>query len=207
MKPTVDRQESRIGALTLFVFSIIALFAALLLPALVSARKYFTMRHLWITSHGVFALSMLCTFVIKSTTGTVLLFGTVGFSWAAAVWIPYALLGAQTSCPSPLRQGPDLVTTTEDNVDEEKHSGGDVAYGNDNDDLSGQSGLIYGVHNFFICLPQLLVTLGMGVQSILSAANEGSGDEQLGVLVWVLRLSGVFALMAMYIAPGIREPV
>ena len=207
VKTAADRHESRIGALTLLVFSTVALFAALLLPALVSARKYFTMRQLWITSHGVFGLSMLGTFVIRSTTGTILLFGTVGYSWAVSVWIPYALLGAETSSPSTPRQGSSLVTTNEDDVDEEKYRGGDGAYGDDDMDLSDQSGLIYGVHNFFICLPQFLINLEMGVQWMLSAVDKGGDDEQDLGLVWVLRLGGVFALMAMYIATGIREPV
>ena len=107
----VDRDESRVGALTLLVYSTMALFVALLLPALVSARRYFTMRHLWITVHGVFELSILGAFVIRSATGTVLLFGAVGFSWVASVWIPYAPLGADISSPSPPRQVFDLVTT------------------------------------------------------------------------------------------------
>ena len=206
-RTVINKPTSKVGALTLLVFSTMALFAALLLPTLVSARKYFTMRHLWITSHGVFGLSMLGTFVIKSTAGTVLLFGIVGYSWAASVWIPYALLGAETSSPLPPRQGPGLVTTNEDGMDEEKYRGGDGAYGDDDNDLSRQSGLIFGVHNFFICLPQILITVGMGVQWTLSGVDKGNGDEQDLDLVWVLRLGGVFALMAMYIATGIREPV
>ena len=100
-RTAINKPGSRIGALILLVFSKMALFAALILPALVSARKYFTMRHVWITSHDVFGLSMLGTFVIRSTTGRVLLFGTVGYSWSASVRIRYALLGAETSSPSP----------------------------------------------------------------------------------------------------------
>ena len=107
----VDRHEYRIGALTLLVYSTMASFVALLLPALISARRYFTMRHLWITLHGVFELSILGAFVIRSATGTVLLFAAVGFSWAASIWISYALLDSDISSPPPSREVLDLVTT------------------------------------------------------------------------------------------------
>ena len=206
-RTTMNKPGSRISALTLLVFSKMALFAASLLPALVSARKYFTTRHVWITSQGVFGLSMLGTLVIRSTTGTILLFGTVGYSWVASVWIFYALLGAETSSSIITRSGPCLGGEGEDSVDEEKYRGGDGAYGDDDNDMSNQSGLIYGVPIFFICLPQFLITVGMGVQWMLSAVDKSSGDEQDLGLVWVLRLGGAFALMAMYIATVIREPV
>ena len=88
---------------------------------------------------------------------------------------------------------------------EENNRGGDGAYGDDDNVLSNQSGLIYGVHNFFICLPQFLITLGMGAQWMLSAVEKGSDDEQ--DLDLVLRLDGAFALMAMCISTGIRGPV
>ncbi|KAJ9268788.1 hypothetical protein DTO212C5_5206 [Paecilomyces variotii] len=40
-------------------------------------------------------LAMLGTFFVTSSIGTVVLFGFVGFSWAASTWIPYAFVGAE----------------------------------------------------------------------------------------------------------------
>ena len=204
MKDVIDEPDSRVGSLTLLGFSTVALFAAISLPSLVSARKYFTMRHLWLASQGILGFSMLATFVFTSTMGTVFLFSIVGFSWAASVWIPYALLGAEISpCPSQ-RQGPGPVSVTENCHDQEKghHSHGE--YGDDVD-VSSQPGLIYGMHNFSICLPQMLVTLGMGVQSMLSADNSNGYNEHDLSVVWVLRLGGCCALVATYLATGIED--
>lgn len=40
-------------------------------------------------------LAMLGTLFVSFSIGTVVLFGVVGFSWAASAWIPYAFVGAE----------------------------------------------------------------------------------------------------------------
>ena len=194
---TMGTKDSRMGSLTLLVYSTVALCMAVLLPNLVSASKSITMCHLWIASHGLFGISMLGTFLVSSSFGTVLLFGIVGFSWATSAWVPYALLGAEASRAPEKYHGSVTTADHDDNeVDENEHFG-------DQDDMSNQLGLIYGIHNLSICAPQILICLGMGLVLMLSGdvSNKQSFDT-----AWVLRLGGVFALVAMYIATGIQEP-
>lgn len=200
----VSSPDSAVGSLTLLGFSTVALFAAILLPSLVSTHQYITMRHLWIASQGIFGLSMFGTFFFTSTIGTISLFSVVGFSWAASVWIPYALLGAEISSHPSQSQGAGSILITEDLLDREK---GQRSHSESRDgiNVSDQPGLIYGLHNVSICLPQMLVTLGLGFQSMLSADNSnGHGDQGLG-LVWVLRFGGCCAFVAAYLAMGIED--
>ena len=144
---------------------------------------------------------MLGTFFFTSTIGTVILFSAVGFSWAPSVWIPYALLGAEISSHPSQSQGPGSVSITEDCLDQEKAR---RSHGESSDGLivSSQPGFIYGIHNASICLPQMLVTLEMGFQPILSAEHSNAYGGQSLSLLWVLRFNGCCALVATYLATG-----
>lgn len=187
------------GSLTPLVWSTVALCMAVLLPNLVSVSKSVTMRHLWIASHGLFGISMLGTLLVFSSIGTVLLFGITGFSWAASAWIPYALLGAEASHLPEQRHGSAVTAYHDDNeVDVDEIVG-------NQDEMSNQVGLIYGIHNLSICLPQILICLGIGLVWMLSDTKSDISNRQSSGFVWVLRLGGVFALAAMYIATGIQE--
>lgn len=178
--------------------------AAISLPSLVSARHYITLRRLWIASHVIFGLSMLATFVFTSTIGTVFLFSVVGFSWAASIWIPYVLLGAEISCHPSQQENPASISPMERCRDQDKDHDSCSEYSIDFD-VSGQPGLIYGMHNVSICLPQMLVTFGMGLQSVLSADNSNDFGGKGLSLIWILRLGGCSALVAAYFATGIDD--
>ena len=201
--PVVRDAKPSIGSLTLLVFSTAALFAAILLPNLASTHRNFTVRRLWIMAQGIFGISMLTASMLTSTSGVILLFSIVGFSWAASVWIPFALLGDQISNNSSTERVATALMAMQDHDHEEKIQSGEV---HEDDDLSSRPGLIYGMHNFSICLPQILVTLGMSVYSMLSASNSENPVEQGLYLAWVLRVGGIFGLVAMYLATAIRDP-
>lgn len=159
------------------------------------------MRRLWITSQAVFAISTLGTFITSSSSATIVLFGIVGFSWAATSWIPYALLGTETTY-SPLPQGSRLVVLDDSEGDEFKYHDDE----HDEHDLSNDAGLVYGIHNFSICLPQMAITLGMGFERIIAGHETKNHANPDSGLVAVFRLAGMFALVAMYIAQGIQGP-
>lgn len=194
--------DSGIGSLMLLAFSTVALASAVSIPALISIHSYLSIRNFWTASQGLFGFSMLATFIIRSTIGTIWLFSIIGFSWAASVWIPFTLLGAEISARS--SSNPGVVSAMEDLLDEEKtyhvrNEHGDI------EDLASRQGLVYGLHNFSICLPQMLITLGMGLHSMLSAAKGSGYAEQDDQIVWSLRLGGLFALVAMFLTTGIRN--
>ncbi|KAL8750570.1 MAG: hypothetical protein Q9184_006379 [Pyrenodesmia sp. 2 TL-2023] len=195
LKGAITEADSRIGSFVLLTFSATSLFAAVLLPTLVSLRSSFTLRPIWIATQTIFASSMLATLIFTSTMGTVVLFSLVGFSWAASNWIPFALLGTELSSCSSRRQ-------LSDGSDDEEKYHNPTAFHADSENLSNNPGLVYGLHNFSICLPQILVTLGMGVISIISDSD--SGEETLE-LAWILRLGGIFSFVAVYLATKLHD--
>lgn len=202
--------ESRIGSLTLLAISVVALLASMTFPLMVS-RQITTMRQLWITAQGPFGLTMLSASVTNSSASVILLFSMVGLSWAASVWIPFALLGEEISRSfSPAEEATTPLAPMQDFDDdqEEKGCNGEGITDRGNGGLPSQPGLIYGMHNVSIALPQILFTVGMGIFSIPSAKGHHDGGGPLEDdkhLAWVLRLGGVFGLVAMYLATNVRE--
>ncbi|KAH6648861.1 major facilitator superfamily domain-containing protein [Truncatella angustata] len=172
------------GALAPLVHSIISLIVAGLLPnrlstgvssSEINSAVWLNSRNIWIASNCIFAISMLSTFFVTSAFGTVLLFSIVGVSWAVTSRVPYTLLAEELSRPS-----------THWNKE----------------DLSDSKGLIYGIHNLAICLPQILVMCTMGMVWAVTETQDGS----LGI-VWFLRLGGVSTMLAAYFATKLVETV
>lgn len=132
-----------------------------------------TDRDIWIGSHCIFGWSMLGTFFVTSALGTVLLFSAIGISWAVTARVPYSLLGQELSRGS-------------------THLG--------EEDVSDHQGLIYGLHNLAICLPQILMMALMGLVWLFTQTSDGI----VGV-VWFLRLGGLSAFAAAYFATRLDE--
>jgi solute carrier family 45, member 1/2/4 len=109
---------------------------------------------------------MLGTFFVTSAAGTIVLFSIAGVSWAFNSRVPYSLLGDE------IYREP----TCENNQD-----------------LSSSQGLIYGIHNLAICLPQIMMISSM----VIIWGSTESTDSSFG-LVWFLRLGGVSSLVAAY---------
>ena len=195
--------ESKKGLIALLVYSSVSLFSAVILPYLVTFRRLFTMRRLWMASQAIFAVSTLGTFIIQSSTGTIVLFGIVGFSWAVTAWVPYALLGAETTY-SALPQAIQLEDLDDDQEDVYKYYDDDEEFNEGR--LCNDAGLVYGIHNLSICLPQILITTGMGLERIIAGEKAKHHTDPDSNLVIVFRLAGMFALIAMYIARGVRDP-
>ncbi|KAL8895918.1 MAG: hypothetical protein Q9207_007953, partial [Kuettlingeria erythrocarpa] len=186
-KGAFDETDSRIGSFVLLTFSAMSLFAAILLPTLVSTSSSFNLRRIWVATQALFASSMLATLIFTSTIGTILLFSLVGVSWAASNWIPFALLGTELSSSS--CRGPFSDEVFDDGA---KHHN-PTAIHSDPENFSTHPGLVYGLHNLSICLPQILVTLGMGIVSMLWDSDSGEGTLKLA---WFLRFGGIFSLVS-----------
>lgn len=195
------------GALAPLVYSIAALLIAMVLPSQTLSirdstatfgvppvshyRTITTPRNLWIASHGVFAISMLGTFFVRSALGTVILFSIVGFTWAVSARIPYSLLGDE------------LSRSYARDVDDDDE-------GNEEDLFTAKQGLIHGIHNIAVCLPQIIIMLIMGLFWVIAekktTSPDGTTEHQkfLGI-VWFLRLGGLFSLSAMYHTTKLRQ--
>ncbi|KAH8899815.1 MFS general substrate transporter [Thozetella sp. PMI_491] len=172
-------EDNNMGALAPLVHSTISLSVAALWPSQsfskVASATSLTARNIWAASNFLFGIAMLGTFFITSALGTVLLFGSVGVGWAVTSRVPYSLLGDELSRPS-------------------------SEWGEE--DLSDRQGLIYGIHNLAICLPQIIMMSMMGIIWM----STGTKDSSLGV-VWFLRLGGLFALIAVGFCTRLDERV
>ena len=56
-----------------------------------------SLRRAWLLSHILFAVTMLCTFFVRSPVAGTVLVGIVGISWALTLWAPFALISAEIS--------------------------------------------------------------------------------------------------------------
>ncbi|KAK8094339.1 major facilitator superfamily domain-containing protein [Apiospora hydei] len=94
------------GALTPVVYSVVSMFAAMVLPR--SALTYSsdsrhwianfcTARGLWVVSQLCFTAAMLGTFVVSTALPTIILFSVVGISFGINAIVPFSLLGEELS--------------------------------------------------------------------------------------------------------------
>ncbi|MCJ1470473.1 hypothetical protein MMC07_009118, partial [Pseudocyphellaria aurata] len=141
---------------------------------------WLTLRRAWLLAHIIFALCMLATFFITSTTAAIVLAGFIGLPWALTLWAPFALISTEISKrdAEARRAGPN--GTTED-----------------------QAGVILGLHNVFISAPQILATLLSSAIFKLTQKPRGSPwDDSVG---WVLRCGAIAALLAAVMTWRIEE--
>jgi solute carrier family 45, member 1/2/4 len=179
------------GALAPLLYSLVSLCTAILLPdngrssvggkaANLLLSIISSPRNLWVVSHWIFGIAMLGTFFVQSALGIVFLFSMVGVSWAITCRVPYSLLGDELSRPAVTRSR---------------------SWGEEEDLSNGQGGLIYGIHNLAICLPQIIIMSAMGIVWMCAETTGGSSLD----VVWFLRAGGVFALVASYFTAGLDQ--
>ncbi|KAK7948431.1 uncharacterized protein PG986_009317 [Apiospora aurea] len=178
------------GALTPVVYSVVSMFAAMVLPR--SALTYSsdsrhwianfcTARGLWVVSQLCFTAAMLGTFVVSTALPTIILFSVVGISFGINAIVPFSLLGEELSRPPAHWSDPDW---------------------------SRSQGLVYGLHNLAICLPQILIICTMGFtwhhQSTTGPAAHGDKIAAQDV-VWFLRFGGFATLVATYFVTRLEK--
>lgn len=129
---------------------------------------------IWAESLLLYAFCTFCTIFISSTNAAILIIALTGVSWGVTQWAPFALLGEEIAI------GRDSTT---------KKGGRQW--------MTSQSGAIMGVHNAAISVPQILAAL---VSSFIFWLFEGHRSGEDDGIVWVLRTSGVAALVAAYFA-------
>ncbi|KAK8134131.1 general alpha-glucoside permease [Apiospora sp. TS-2023a] len=180
------------GTLTPVVYSIISMVAAMGLPRSSltnsSASRHWianfcTARGLWATSQLCFTTAMMGTFFVSSALGTVILFGFVGITFGINAIVPFYLLGEELSRPSSTHWT-EIV-------------------------WSQSQGLIYGLNNLAICLPQILIICLMGIMWRQQPGGQGQGHGGEGIaardVVWFLRFGGLATLVATYFVSRLEK--
>lgn len=154
-----------------------------------------TLRRTWIISHLFFALAMFLTFAISSTKGATVLVAFIGIPWALTNWAPFAIIAAEIGKRDAIRRHKIQPPPTE--------NGQLLASGEDPAEGADQAGVVLGIHNVAISSPQVLATLVSSV--IFKALQKPRGSPGDDSVAWVLRLGGLAALVAAYLATRIDD--
>ncbi|KAK4498435.1 hypothetical protein PRZ48_011093 [Zasmidium cellare] len=125
---------------------------------------------LWLSTQPILGLLLVLTLAAAYQWQGIVLVALAGLPWAVTQWVPWAVIGYETS-----RQG---LQGDED----------------DEDAADSQAGAILGVHNMAISLPQVL---SGAVSSVTYKIAEEAGSEV--PTAWVLAISGLAAFVAAYL--------
>ncbi|KAI9768461.1 MAG: hypothetical protein M1840_004870 [Geoglossum simile] len=198
-------KATRVGTFALLIFAITSFSSNIFLPFFVAPnylnRKaprhpilsklvihWLTLRRAWLLSHLLFAATMWATLFVHTTWQATALVGVVGVSWALTLWAPFALISAEISKRETIRRG---------QLHDTNRPYPSTGIGED------QAGVILGLHNVAIASPQIIATLGSSlVFRLLQKGRGESGDDSVG---WVLRLGGLAALAAAWMATKVAE--
>ncbi|EPE24423.1 MFS general substrate transporter [Glarea lozoyensis ATCC 20868] len=187
---------SRTGSLGMLIFASVSLFSSVTIPLLARpvnhAQRHnnqcpspwhiqllkslfdtrIGIRDIWTISHIIFATCMLATLLVSSISGTCILVGIAGISWAVTIWAPFAIISIELSVIN------------------------DADEGTDDSQSSPQVGMVIGLHNVAIAVPQIVAALVCGlVFALFDGPGSAGGEESVG---WVLRIGGISALAAAY---------
>ncbi|KAK2873753.1 hypothetical protein FQN49_002099 [Arthroderma sp. PD_2] len=187
-----------------------------------------TLRRLWLISHILFALCMFSTVLVSSPAAGTAVIAIVGLSWALTLWAPFALISAEVaqrdaehrrqrhslqprtaSDPTPIGAHPrpshSNVGTCEVGADDEASSASAQDHAGDKDETVDQAGVILGIHNVSISLPQIVSTLISS--AIFKALQKPRGEPWDDSVGWVLRFGGCAALGAAWFTSTMGDGV
>lgn len=144
-----------------------------------------TLRRAWLGSHVVFALAMFSTLIVTSVNGATILIALIGIPWALTLWAPFAIISAEISKRDALRRARNTSNEAEDDVD--------------------QAGVILGIHNMAVTMPQIIATLASSVAfKFLQKPRGTPGDHSFA---YVLAAGGVSTLVAAWLTSRIQDEV
>ncbi|KAK3077285.1 hypothetical protein LTS18_010730, partial [Coniosporium uncinatum] len=152
-----------------------------------------TLRRAWLLSHILFAVLMFCTFFVNSVTLATVLVGIIGIPWALTSWAPFALISAEISKRDAIRRGLIRPPPTRD---AQLLAAGE-------DDSADQAGVVLGIHNVAVSLPQVIATLVCSI--IFKFLQKPRGVPGDNSVAWTLRFAGICALGAAYLTTRVGE--
>lgn len=176
-----------------------------------------TLPRVWLLSHLLFAACMFSTLFIYSYQAGSAFVGLIGISWAVALWAPFALISAEVARIDPSRRNHHRTAQTTYNEHaaeaeaegpgEHSVAGSDVEHGRSKDYSDGedvaQAGIILGLHNMAISLPQILSSLVCS--AIFKAYQKPRGEPWDDSVGWVLRFGGCAALVAAWLTRRVSD--
>lgn len=172
----------------------------------------FTLKRAWLGSLLLFAGSMFCTVLVRSVAGATVLIGLAGVTWAMTLWAPWAIISAEISKRDVLARAKKLqrMRSAEDadsNGEDSRNVDVETAIGSNgkSEEESDQAGVILGIHNMAIAVPQMIATLGSSLVFKFVQKPRGTpGDHSFAI---VMALGGIFVLGSCVFALRIKDEV
>ena len=185
------QESSRIGSKGLFLFSLFSLLTSLVLPY-IQHRFNLPLSKLWALSLFFSFLVIQMTIFYQDSIAMILLtVSLMGIPWFATGWAPFALISLELT----KRAQEDMMAEDDDDaaqIPDSSHSYTSLESALANSRENSESGLVLGIHNMYICIPQLLSSL---VTSFVFFIFDGNGPEALG---WVIRVGSLFTCIAAF---------
>ncbi|CAG8812829.1 9588_t:CDS:1, partial [Gigaspora rosea] len=144
-----------------------------------------------------------CTLFVNTVEQSIILIGSFGIPWAISMWVPFALVGEyvqqederqieENTEVRPLSNN-DIEQDTYLNLEHSPTSSSSTTSTLENEEKFA-AGMILGVHNLYIVLPQLVVSLTSSM--IIKLVNDITHDENSDKFGWVFRFGGIMAIIA-----------
>lgn len=148
-------------------------------------------RNVWLVLHVVFIVCMLLTFWILLVGQAKVMVLVLGVPWGAALWAPFVLILEEVSRITEIKaRGAVEMEVLPPHTGLRRLRRLADRYAN----YVYEPGIILGVHNMFVAMPQMILLLMLLVLfRMLPGNGEPSGDS----LAWVFRFGGVFAVGAL----------
>ncbi|KAF5093719.1 hypothetical protein D0Z00_003900 [Geotrichum galactomycetum] len=205
----------RRGSTALLFHAIVSLVANFLLPYLLTVRlpavaspalrvlrQYLTtVNGLWVTGHIVFLIAMTSTFFISTSSQATAFITILGIPWAIALWAPFVIISEEVSRIKNKKVRKAATLTYEQGVQTQFVQQSPKQRF---ETFEHESGIILGVHNMFVALPQMVSSLMAAVLfKIFDASNrEDSAAYSLG---WVYRFGGLATAIALYLSLQLKD--
>jgi len=171
----------RLGTFASLLSAITAFVTTLVVPHFASTDSdvgWWRQTHkIWSISHLLYMLCIFSTVFISSTERTIVVITLTGVSWGVTQWAPFAIMGKEIAMDQAEK---DFVIES---------SGRQL--------MANQNGAIMGIHNAVISIPQILAALGSSLIFLIFKRIASGEDDGIA---WVLRCSGVAALVAAYLS-------
>ncbi|KAJ3106877.1 hypothetical protein HDU97_005364 [Phlyctochytrium planicorne] len=191
-------------------------------------RKARTLPGVWAVGLGMFGFLCISTFVSTSVASAITIVALCGVSWGVVQWVPFSLIAEYVALYSeapPTGDEGDPSITDEDgggrsyqHVPDEEEDGADALSEGSQRPIRPTSspshlsaGIILGIHNIYIVVPQFISTLVTSlIFKIVDAVAEkddetGSYDPKLDAYGWCLRVGAIATLISACMAWNVRE--
>ncbi|KAG6006007.1 hypothetical protein E4U54_000251 [Claviceps lovelessii] len=175
-----------------------------------------TLRRAWLGSLLLFAGSMFCTVLIRSVSAATFLIAAAGITWAMTLWAPWAIISAEISRRDVVARARKLKNMAPQALNHEAHDASSCPSSSSSrspreldlerrqdEEAHDQAGVILGIHNMAIAVPQMVATLGSSLVFKLIQKPRGTpGDHSFAI---VMALGGLFVLASCIFALKIQD--